>query len=170
MFDVLLGLIIILGSGILGIIKSVKFNLRFNELNMIRNIFHQLNTEMSYRKDPMKQIFKRLALNNKGPGADMLEKCAEHMESYQEFDKCWYSAVNEVSHNSCLNQKDIDILCELGLQLGKSSIDNQKKLFDMLDEKLMYQIKDASKDKETKGKMYRGIGFSMGILLTVLIL
>ena len=59
---------------------------------------------------------------------------------------------------------------DLGLQLGKSDIQGHAGVFSLTEAKLEAQIQEASEEKKAKGKMYRGLGFSAGILIAVILI
>ena len=43
-------------------------------------------------------------------------------------------------------------------------------MFRLTEEKLLHQINLAVKEKDSKGKMFGGLGFSMGIVISVLLI
>ena len=170
MFKALLCIIIIMSSGALGLLKSQTFSQRIRELNDMRTMLHQLSIEISYRKDPLIITFQRIASQNSSISSQLLTRCADHMTSYKEFGQCWTAAIEEVFKNTSMKKEDIAILLELGTQLGKSSIDGQSDMFRLTEEKLIHQINQAVKEKDSKGKMYGGLGFSLGIVISVLLI
>lgn len=170
MFNALLCLIIIMSSGALGLLKSQTFSQRIRELNDMRTMLHRLGIEISYRKDPLIITFQRIASQNSSISSQLLTRCADHMTSYKEFGQCWTAAIEEVCENTSMKREDIAILLELGTQLGKSSIDGQSDMFRLTEEKLIHQINQAVKEKDSKGKMYGGLGFSLGIVISVLLI
>lgn len=170
MFKILLCLIIIISSGALGLLKTQTFSQRIRELNDVRTMLHQLSIEISYRKDPLLVTFRRIASQKNDISSQLLTSCAEHMSSYKEFGQCWTAAIDEVFENTSMKKEDKAILLELGAQLGKSSIEGQSDMFRLTEEKLVHQINQAVKEKDSKGKMYGGLGFSLGIVISVLLI
>ena len=170
MFKALLCMIIIMSSGTLGLLKSQAFSQRIRELNDLRSMVRQLNTEINYRKDPLKTTFRRIALQNNNISSKLLSRCAYNMTSYNEFVQCWNAALEEVCADTSLKKEDKAILSELGTQLGKSSTEGQADMFRLTEEKLLQQIEIAVKEKDSKGKMFGGLGFSLGIVISVLLI
>lgn len=170
MFKAVLCLIIIMSSGTLGLLKSQAFSQRIIELNDLRTMIHQLSIEISYRKDPLTTTFRRIALYKNNLSSKMLKKCADYMSAYKEFEQCWSTALEEVYADTALKKEDKVILSELGVQLGKSSIDGQTDMLHLIEEKLIHQINLAIKEKDSKGKMFGGLGFSLGIVVSVLLI
>ena len=170
MFKALLCLVIIISSGALGLLKSQAFSQRIKELNDIRLMVRQLNTEINYRKDPLIITFRRIAEQNSNISSKLLTKCVDQMTSYKEFGQCWNAALEEVCSDTSLKKEDKMILAELGTQLGKSSVEGQADMFRLTEEKLLHQINLAVKEKDSKGKMFGGLGFSLGIVISVLLI
>ena len=170
MFKAVLCLIIIISSGALGLLKSQAFSQRIRELNDIRSMVRQLNTEINYRKDPLITTFRRIAEQNSNISSKLLTECASHMTSYKEFGQCWNASLEEVCADTSLKKEDKAILAELGAQLGKSSVEGQGDMFRLTEEKLLHQINLAVKEKDSKGKMFGGLGFSLGIVVSVLLI
>ena len=170
MFKAVLCMIIIMSSGALGLLKSQDFSQRIRELNDLRSMVRQLNTEISYRKDPLITTFLRIASQNSSLSSKLLSKCTDYMTSYKEFGQCWHAALEEVCADTSLKKEDKAILAELGLQLGKSSVEGQADMFRLMEEKLLHQINLAVKEKDSKGKMFGGLGFSLGIVISVLLI
>ena len=170
MFKALLCMIIIMSSGTLGLLKSQAFSQRIRELNDLRSMVRQLNTEINYRKDPLITTFRRIALQNNNISSKLLSRCAYNMTSYNEFVQCWNAALEEVCADTSLKKEDKAILSELGTQLGKSSTEGQADMFRLTEEKLLQQIEIAVKEKDSKGKMFGGLGFSLGIVISVLLI
>lgn len=170
MFKAVLCLIIIISSGALGLLKSQAFSQRIRELNDLRSMVRQLNTEINYRKDPLITTFNRIASQNSNTSSKLLSRCSEYMTSYKEFGQCWNAALEEVCAETSLKKEDKAILAELGTQLGKSSVEGQADMFRLTEEKLLHQINLAVKEKDSKGKMFGGLGFSLGIVISVLLI
>ena len=170
MFNALLCMIIIMSSGTLGLLKSQSYSQRIRELSELRSMVRQLNTEISYRKDPLITTFRRVASQNSSLYSKLLNKCADYMSTYKEFGQCWNAALEEVCADTSLKKEDKAVLAELGTQLGKSSIEGQADMFRLMEEKLLHQINLAVKEKDSKGKMFGGLGFSLGIVISVLLI
>ncbi len=100
---------------------------------------------------------------------ELLWDCSLTMKDSLDIRQCWESSMEYAYQGSCLKQEDLAIVRDLGLQLGKSDIQGQAAMFALMKTKLETQIQEAWKEKETKGKMYRGLGFSIGIVIVILL-
>jgi stage III sporulation protein AB len=129
-----------------------------------------VNMEISYRKEPLPDIFRRLSSYKKSVAADIMNKCISKLDSEQNVGECWCTAVDEVLTNSCLTNQDTLILKDFGQQLGKNSVQGHADMFRLMEEKISHQIKEANTLKNTKGRIYSGLGFSIGIIISVLMI
>lgn len=170
MFKGVLCIIIVLACGALGIFKSQEYSQRVKELNDLRDIFKMLRTEISYMKDPLPVIFERIGNSRENIAAEILKNCSIFMKENRDIHYCWCTSVDMAVRSSCLTAEDKAIIYDLGIQLGRSSVQGQTDLLDMADEKLLIQIREAENHRSSKGKMFAGMGFSIGIVTAILLI
>lgn len=170
MFKILLLILLILSCGILGIIKAADYRKRVVEINNFRSMLSLLNSEINYRKDPISLIFQRLSCDDISATMQILNKCNSLMNSNLSFRESWELAVEDVCSKSSLKKEDIEIIRSLGTYLGQSNSDEQKNFIKLTDEKLKIQFDEAMIEKKSKGKMYGGLGFSIGIIIAVILI
>ena len=170
MLKAILCLVIILASGGLGLLKAQTFSSRLEDLEDLKNMIKILETEMSYKKDPLPSAFARIASYKDNRAMDLLYYCSQSMKESMDLQMCWENAVEEAYKGASLKKEDMLILKDMGLQLGKSDIQGQNAMFSLVNIKLDSQIEDAAKEKETKGKMYKGLGFSLGVVIAIILI
>ena len=170
MFKVVLLLLLIASCGSMGLLKASTYSRRVRELNDIRSLLHQISMEINFRREPLPVIFRNMTQNNSHHINHLMAVCIKYMEEKIPFEKCWNTAINDVYKDSCLNKEDLYILNELGNQLGKSNVTGQENAIKLTEEKLMYQISQASESRKTKGKMYGSLGFSVGLVIAVILI
>lgn len=170
MFKGLLCIVIVSACGALGIFKSQTYSQRVRELNDLRDMFRMLQTEISYMKDPLPVIFERIGNYKSNVAVEILKNCSIFMKENQNMQLCWTEAVDMSVMNSCLTAEDKAVIYDLGIQLGRSSIKGQSDLLKMADEKIRMQLKEAEAYKNSKGKMYAGMGFSIGAVVAILLI
>ena len=66
--------------------------------------------------------------------------------------------------------EDIRIITEIGGTLGVSSSQSQGEFLSMHIEELKENLDEAVNDSRTKGKMFTGMGFVVGITIVILII
>lgn len=151
-------------------IKAQGFADRLKDLEDLKNMIKILETEMSYKKDPLPNAFARIATYKDNRAMDLLWDCSQSMKDNTAFHHCWEQAVDQTYDASYLNQEDLLILKDMGLQLGKSDIQGQSAMFSLANVKLDEQIKNAEEEKKTKGKMYKSLGFSIGAVVAIILI
>lgn len=169
MFKVFLLMAVIMSCGSIGLIKSSTYTSRVKELNQLRNILRILETEIYYKKEALPVIFQRISSADNLTAFRLFGKCLEYMQKHYDIAKCWKTSVYDIYGKSCLSKSDLQILCELGPLLGNSNVTGQSNAINLIDEKLKHQIFEAENDRKSKGKMYGGMGFTMGIVIAVLL-
>ena len=170
MFKGFLCLIIIFSCGGLGILKSQVYSQRLEELRDLKEMIRILQTEMSYLKDPLPAVFARVGSYKDNRAMDLLWECSRLMKENLNLKQCWDQALERAYSGSCLREEDRIVISDLGLQLGKSDLRGQASMFSLAETRLETQIEAAAKDKETKEKMYRGIGFSIGVVIAIILI
>lgn len=168
----ILCLVVVFACGGLGLLKAQTFSARLEDLTDLKDMIRILQTEMSYRKDPLPSAFARIAVYKDNRAMDLLRQCSDSMKESLDLMQCWEKAVETAyqKSGSCLNNEDLIILKDLGLQLGKSDIKGQAAMFSLTEAKLENQIRQSEKEKESKGKMYKGLGFSIGIVIAIILI
>ena len=168
-FKGILCLIIIICCGAMGLFKSQTYSRRVAELSDARDVLRMLRTEISYMKDPLPVIFERIGNSRDSTASAILKDCSSFMKNNRDMESSWYSAMESATESSCLTDTDKAILSDLGTQLGRSNTNGQADLLKMTDEKLLLQLEEAEHHKRSKGKMYAGLGFSIGIVIAILL-
>lgn len=166
----ILCLILICGCGGLGILKAQTYKQRLEELTDLQDMLGMIQTEMHYRKDPLPTVFGRISAYKDNRAMELLWDCSLTMKDSLDIKQCWENSMEYAYQGSSLKKEDLAIVQDLGLQLGKSDIQGQAAMFSMMKTKLEIQIQEALKEKETKGKMYRSLGFSIGIVIAILLI
>jgi len=170
MFKIILLFVLIISCGSMGLIKSQEYAGRVKYLEQLVSTLNFIDTEISYKKETLPQIFQHIASYSDDYISQMLIECCKYMKQNMDIEICWRNAVDKIYSDSCLTGKDLYILRDLGKGLGKSDIKGQHNIFRLTSERLQQQIKDAVREKNTKGKMYSGMGFSVGIVAAVLLI
>lgn len=170
MFKGVLCLVIIFACGGLGLLKAQSYSQRLNELKDLKEMIQILRTEMSYLKDPLPAVFARVGSYKDNRAMNLLWECGQLMKTKLELNECWRQAVDAAYSGSCLLEEDRGLLLDLGLQLGKSDLRGQASMFSLTEARLNAQMEQAQKEKDTKGRMYRGLGFSIGVVIAVILI
>lgn len=154
----------------IGFYKASEIKRRRTLLVDFKELLVHISTEMSYFKEPLPQIFERLA----GETGDNKEKTIllrECLSSYSlenmNIAEIWKSAVDHIYGDSPLTGEDVSIMKKCGDFLGQSDFSRQQEHFSLLNMQLDRQIEEAEESIRTKGKMYGKMGVSVGLVIAI---
>lgn len=173
MLNILLNTVIFLICCSLGYIKSQKYSCRVVNLQSFLDGMEVLKDEISYRKTPLPQALEQVAFEKSDNACKSLfEKVSEKLTKggNMDFNKCWSETVTEIKENGCLDDEEVRILRELGNGLGGTDIYGQSAVIERGCRQLESQLKLAVEEKNTKGKMYKGLGAAVGLALVIILI
>jgi stage III sporulation protein AB len=165
--------LVIIGSGAgIGYLRARPFENRTIHLEDLITALQILESEMKYRKDPLPILLKRIGDLKIGNSSIFFIQVFENLKKHYSYDfyKSWTSAVEKVYEDSSLTERDKELLSEVGIELGKTDINNQNNIFIKAHSRLEHQLAEALEEKKTKGKMYKALGVAIGVLIVIVLL
>ncbi len=162
-------LIIIIGV-VSGQLKAKSYENRLTHLQSLISTLKILQSEMKYKLDPLPIVFERIGKTDEGLSYKLLAKTCEILKSDSSFDfsSCWQEAVDYVYKDSSLTKKDLQIISDIGYDLGKTDMEGQSSLFTRAFTLLEIQVGEANQEKVTKGRMYKSLGAAVGFLIVII--
>ncbi len=155
MFRLILCLIIVLSSSYIGYIKSRALLDRKKLLQIFTSEFNACITKLSYSSQTLTEIF------NSG----QLEYSFSEDSSF--YDQ-WLEML--CKYKNRLKRDDILLLEEFALVLGATDTQSQIQHINLYIDLLSKNIEDAENDIATKSRLYRIFGFSIGTVISILII
>lgn len=164
-------LILLAGVGI-GQLTARTFDNRVYHLQELITTLKVLESEMKYRLDPLPDLLLRVSQIKDGMSAVLLQTAGRLLKVHasHDFSDCWREAVETAYQESALNKEDIRIITDLGIELGKTDMENQSGMFLRTISLLEAQAAEAAEEKKIKGKMYKSIGTAVGALIVILLI
>ena len=154
----------------IGFYKASEIKRRRILLVDFKELLIHISTEMSYFKEPLPQIFERLA----GEASDNKERTIllrECLSTYSlenmNIAEIWKTAVEHIYNDSSLTREDISIMKKCGDFLGQSDFSRQQEHFSLLNMQLDRQVEEAEESIKTKGRMYGKMGISVGLVVAI---
>lgn len=162
--------IIIILSAISGKLLKIPFENRVECLQSLSVTFNILESEMKYRMDPLEATFTRIAHLSDNYTQKFFTEISTLLteKNFESFTDLWNKALNKVFSKSSLTEKDINVLKEVGLDLGKTDIMGQENIFRRINLQLEDQIAEAKIFVSTKGKMYQSLSLAIGFLIVII--
>lgn len=163
---------IILLSFIAGKLLSKPYDSRVYHLQSLLTAIGILEAEMKYRMDPLKESFIRVSKLCDGYTLKLFSKASELLKErdFLDFSSIWSLAVDDSYKGSSLTVKDLQIIKDMGLDLGKTDMSGQNNAFNRIKVQLNEQLLYAQEVKKTKGKMLQSISLAIGFLVVIIII
>lgn len=165
------GILIISASGLLGLFYAGRLSIRCSELNNIRRYMQMLETEIAYGATPLPAAMLNLAQRAEGLTGRFFLLVAESLSdrSFYSFKDAWIFAVESIYGDTPLKETDILLLKGFGNILGSSDREDQRKHFELFYTQLKQQLDLAGEELHRSGRMYRSLGFLLGIAVYVVL-
>ncbi len=164
------GLLIISASGLLGIVFSNRLSLRHKELNDLRRYMQMLETEVTYGATPLPAALRNISNKAEGMLCRFFSFISDSLtdRSFYTIRDAWTYGADAVLKQSSLKRADIELIKSFGNILGSSDREDQKKHFELFYLQLRHQEDAALEEIKKSAKVYRDLGFLMGIAVFVI--
>lgn len=162
---------IISASGILGILFSNRLSIRHRELKNLRRLMQMLETEITYGATPLPVALGSISKKSEGTVSSFFGNISEGLSkrSFYSMSEAWIDSAEAVLTGSSLLRADIELIKSFGNILGCSDREDQKKHFQLFYMQLMHQEEAAMEEIRKSAKMYRSLGFLLGIAVLVVL-
>lgn len=155
MLKPLLCIVIVLSSTMIGFYYSHRLYTRKITLQKFINELKSSVTHIRYNSDNLCDIFA-----DRFVGFTFSED--------EPFLSQWMGLLKK--YNSKLNKDDITLLLSFAENLGKSDVNGEISHIQMYIEMLNDSVEDAKNNINSKSKLYRTFGISIGLLISILLL
>lgn len=159
-------LLIVLSSSYIGILISKKYSNRVLDLKEMKNALNMFSTKVKLTYEPIPEIFKEISNKMKINISDIFRKTVKNMENKNAGD-AWVQALDECNTN--MNKEDIKVLKGLSNLLGKVDIEGQVSEIELVDTFLNTQIEKAEYEKKKNEKMYKTLGITIGLAISIIL-
>ncbi len=163
---------IIAGFGSYGLMGARRMEKRVEEIKSLRLAMGFLEKEITYLQTPLSIALKRTVHLSIPSVRVLFEESSRFLQDRQgiSIGEAWENGLQKLRSSSDLHQSDIEILKAISTQLGSSGIEEQKKLFKLLQEELMIQEENARTHMESGRKLWSYGGFILGSTVVLLLL
>jgi stage III sporulation protein AB len=172
MIHFLLYITILTGGIAVGYLGAKPYENRVLHLEDLILTMKVLQAEMAYRRDPLPELLHSIGSKTSDKSGEFLTSVWKILTTEDNTDlyESWLKAVDKTYGESALVHEDRLILARAGIELGKTDLDNQEGLFVHLFGGLEKQIREAEEIRKTKGRVYRTLWTSAGILTIIILL
>lgn len=153
----------------LGFLKASAFKARTKELEDILELMKILEIQITYRKNTLEKTFNTLGNDKPCWFSGVLQSCSTGLARRQSLQDAWEHAIGQ-EENSPLTEEDMEIIKDLSIGLGKSDIQGQRRILESMGLRLTMQLQKAREAEQKQGRMYKGLGTAIGIVIVILII
>ena len=158
----------------LGYIKSCDYTCRVNNLKSFIYTIKYLEDEIIFKKTTLPEAIEIIASSKATNAAKvLLEQIILRLKvntNNSDFYAIWKDEAEKLKDNTAIEDKDLEVVLELGKSLGNSDSIGQKQLFLRVEKLFNDLLHEAQDIASTKGKMYKGLGISAGLILVILLI
>lgn len=164
-------LVIVLAASMLGMQRANLLAARVKQLSRLRSALAVLETEIGYGMRPLSQACLDIASGKSDVISVIFRSISDkllHSEDFSTFE-CFQKVIDEEWPNTALANSEKQILLELGRILGSTDCKDQLKHIALAIAKLKQEEEGATVEHSSFGKVYKSLGFLLGLLVVILI-
>lgn len=170
MLKVLASGIIILGGGYIGLLIASGFEVRVRQLEQLRLALVQMEFSIGFLKLPLAQAIEGAARSRNGAVSEILLSAAKDVSGGLSPSAALERAMLKNRSELCLKNTDIEIMTEFALRLGEGDRDSELCNINAACAKLKLAYDEAVCDRDSRAKLWRGVGLLAGCFAVVLLI
>lgn len=163
---------IIFSTTVFGFNYGEKLKRRTKELYEIQRCMCEIENQIIYTHTPLPDTLKNAAIKAKEPISSVLEQIYYMLEENKVYSvyEAFKSAFSDKIETLSLKDEDITIIMDFSKSLGESDVEGQRAIFSLATENIKKQIKISENVIKKNAKMYRCLGFSIGAVISILLI
>jgi len=163
-------LLIAAGCTVAGFLKSISYKERTAELQNIIEMMKLMHMEMVYKKETLRKTFQHVAGLKSCWLGNVLLECSRKLAEQCPLHEAWREALEEEKKKCPLHEKDIAVLNDMVLGLGRSDADGQQRVLEAAVIRLRGCLEDAEEEEVRQGRMYCGLGAAAGVVIAIILI
>ena len=161
------GVLILLASGGFGIVAAYSHRREETMVNQLLFILQFMESELNYHLTPLPELCRISAGQASGTIRSVLLSLAEQLETRQTADVS--SCVRQVlTNHPALSRQIYHLLSRFGDTLGRFDLSGQIQALNALETECSCILQDLRKNRETRMRSCRTLGFCAGAALVIL--
>ncbi|AAO36133.1 stage III sporulation protein SpoAB [Clostridium tetani] len=170
MYYKLLGaLLTIASSTAIGFLYSNKFKKRVYQLKSIERAVYEIKNEILYTYTPLPELFSKTSEKSSFPINKLFESISNLLKTnavnsvYEAFIKGFQKVEDKME----LKKEDKDLILNLAKTFGESDVQGHMNIISLTLEGLKKQITEGEIAMKKNIKMYRYLGFTIGMMIVI---
>lgn len=171
LIKLIFSLLIVAGCTMIGTIYASSLGERVKLLSGLQSTLQMLETEIVYGGTPLPLLLPRVAEKSKTEISAILLDATDQLSLKEgaTFAEAWRRAVKMNYGKSALHNDDLDILINLGNNLGISDKENQVKHIRLSMEDVRRNFEVALALQQKNSGLYRHLGLLAGISIVIIL-
>lgn len=171
MIKIIGAVLLIAGTAAWGLSGVIRLRNRAKNLSALCYAVGAMRSEICDRLTPTPEVLEMLSGEAQYPANLLFNNASERMMSIgtQPFSVIWRGAV-ENTPELLLNGGEAEVLCELGLFLGRYNVEEQRSAFDHAERRLEEMTHKAEAVRDTNSRMHAFLGVAAGIFAVVILI
>ena len=163
-FKFLVAILVVCVCGQVGVRKAKRYENREYILREALFLFKGIENEIKYGLTPLPNAIESVRVTMKTSLKDVLGAVGYELLQYNVQDT---NIVNEIAKLDELTPYDKQIISSGIIELGKTDVEGQITKINMICASLKNQLNDSIEEKKKNSKMYKTVGFAMGLMIAV---
>lgn len=150
----------------IGSIYSKKYINRAAQLEQMKNLLNIFKVKIKFTCNTIQEIFNQLYEDNPNEVGEIFKRTNEYMETYSAKES-WEKSLEDAKTD--LIKADLETLKNLGKVLGQTDLEGQLNQIELTQTLLENQIKEALEEKVKNSKMYKTLGITVGLAISIIL-
>jgi stage III sporulation protein AB len=155
---------------LLGLKATGRIRQHIRALSGLLSALDIMKSEILDMLTPLPELMKLLSEQAREPAREMFAECLRLMreEGCRSFRESWRRAVLETA-DLCLLPEEEEVLCELGVSLGRYNAEDQCRAIDRAAKRLELFLQLEERDRAERGRLNAFLGFGAGVTVAILL-
>lgn len=153
----------------IGFILSKKTSDRVKELKEFKKATNMIENKMKFTYEPLGEIFNSISKTTCENISAIFKAGSKNLKE-ENIKNAWKNAIELNENYLHINQEDKNIILSLGNSLGKTDVDGQVSELKLVKDFLDIQILKAEDDRRKNEKMYKSLGYIIGIAIVIILI
>ncbi|MHB1419261.1 MAG: stage III sporulation protein SpoIIIAB [Bacillota bacterium] len=163
--------LVVSGAGFFGVTMARNYARRPWQLRWLQSALQMLETEIAYASSPLPEALDHVARSCHHPIEILFQGAREELKEREGVTvaEAWEAAIKKFQPVSALLSSDIGVLVSFGRGLGRSDREEQLKNLALTREQLRLQEVAAEAERVRSERMWRILGFLVGIAMVFIL-
>lgn len=164
-------IVIIICCTLLGIHMSHRYTRRIYNIRILQSILAHLETEIIHYSTFLSQAIRNSVKSLGGEWRLFFIEIARVLEEKNESSlaDAWQESIKPLQNNAYIGKAEYEIMYRFGMQLGSSDKKSQEKYFQLAQEQLKIEEKNAQQLRLKYDRMYRSLGILLGLGIAIIL-